>query len=147
MISSLGEEGFENSNDQGCNILIEVKKQIAGMQKHINIGRQNKHIVGTHEYEQYAKSQRDKGEYGPSRLNGDHDFAQMLVDRHAGMGNPRMKGDRWLNQEVVDTGIVVGVVVNNKNGMEQHTTRIKIHYGKEGVHVVPHYSARGETKK
>ena len=118
---------------------VSVKNLIASLPKTIRIGQQNKHIVDTHEYEQYVIKQSRKGQYGPSRLHGGLDFAQILVDKYSGTGIPRLKNGRWLNYEVIETEEIVGTVVNNLTGAEQLTTRIKIHYSKEGTHVVPHY--------
>ena len=50
-----------------------------------------------------------------------------------------IKNDKWMHSEDVETNRIVGTVVNNFNGKEQKTNRIRIHYSKYGTHVVPHY--------
>ena len=121
----------------------EVKRQISELPKNIRIGQQNKHIAGTHEYNQYVKSQKAKGEYGPSRLNGDIEYAQELVNKYSGKGIPdiSLKG-KWLNAEIIKTDEVIGIVVNNLNGIEKETTNFKIHYGENGTHIVPDYPSK-----
>ena len=121
----------------------EVKRQISELPKNIRVGQQNKHIAGTHEYNQYVSGQTAKGEYGPSRINGDIEYAQRLVDTYSGTGNPdiNLKG-KWLNAESIKTGEVIGTVVNNLNGIEKETTNFKIHYGENGTHIVPDYPSK-----
>jgi hypothetical protein len=116
-----------------------VKAVIAAMPKTIRVGQQNKHITGTHEYMQYAGQLRKEGMYGPSTLSGGLEFAQRLVDKYAGTGMPDMRDDRWLNTESITTNELIGIVVNNRNGIEQTTSKFKIHYSKYGTHVVPDY--------
>jgi hypothetical protein len=124
-----------------------VKAIIAGMPKNINAGQQNKHIIGTYEYEQYIERLRRLGEYGPSRLNGGLEFAQQLVDEYAGTGEPEIRDDgSWRNVEKVVTDRIIGVAVNNLTGVEQPTTKMKIHYGQSGTHVVPDYMTLGRKK-
>jgi uncharacterized short protein YbdD (DUF466 family) len=116
-----------------------VKAMIADMPKNINVGQQNKHIAGTHEYEQYVEKLKNAGEYGPSRLNGGLEFAQRLVDEYAGTGEPDIKSGRWINIEIIVAYEIVGIVVNNLTGTEMATNRFKIHYSKRGIHIVPDY--------
>ena len=125
----------------------EVKKQISELPKNIRVGQQNKHIAGTNEYKQYVKIQKIKGEYGPSRLNGGIEFAQELVNKYSGTGDPRMKCGRWLNYEFVEANENIGIVVNNLNGIERETNRFKIHYNKNGTHIVPDYPAKKRGKE
>jgi len=117
----------------------EVKKQISELPKNIRIGQQNKHIAGTHEYKQYVKSQKAKGEYGPSRLNGDIEFAQELVNKYSGTGIIIIKNGKWLNYEKIESDDIIGIAVNNLTGEEEETKKFKIHYSKYGVHIVPNY--------
>lgn len=117
-----------------------VKAMIADMPKNINVGQQNKHIAGTHEYEQYVEKLKNAGEYGPSRLNGGLEFAQRLVDEYAGTGEPDVRDDgSWRNVEKILADRTIGMVVNNVTGAEQPTTNLKIHYSKNGTHIVPDY--------
>ena len=121
-----------------------IKKQISEFPKNIRVGQQNKHIAGTKEYNQYAANQIAKGEYGPSRINGDIGFAQGLVDRYSGTGNVALKKGKWLNFEKIKSDNTIGVAVNNITGVEEETTKFKIHYSKYGTHIVPDYPNRKE---
>ena len=117
-----------------------IKKQISELPKNIREGAQNKHIIGTHEYEQYVVSQKAKGEFGPSRLNGDLEYAQKLVDKYCGTGEIAIKKGKWLNYEKIKSNDIIGVAVNNITGAEEATTNFKIHYSAHGTHIVPDYN-------
>jgi uncharacterized short protein YbdD (DUF466 family) len=126
-------------NPGGGKMIEEVKKQISELPKNIRVGQQNKHIAGTHEYNQYVESQKAKGEFGPSRINGDIEFAQGLVDKYSGTGNIILKNGKWVNYEKIESDNIIGVAVNNFTGAEEETTKFKIHYSKYGTHIVPTY--------
>ena len=139
MVDDFEYEGSANFNDTPDS----VRKKIISLSKKIRVGKQNKHIIGTHEYNQYVKKQLSKGEFGPSRLNGDLQFAQLLADKYAGTGKAEIKNGIWTNCEYIETDTVIGVVVNNKSGAEQVTANFKIHYSQtEGVHIVPSYDSK-----
>lgn len=126
------------------NAVASAKQQIAESSKKILPGQQKKHIVGTHEYEQYVAKLAGKGQFGPSRLLGGLEEARTLADKYAGTGEPRIVNGKWLNVEIVNTlDVPIGVVVNNINGIEEITTIMKIHYGKKGIHIVPDYMSKG----
>lgn len=58
----------------------------------------------------------------------------------------RDKYDRkgqWIQQETIVTNDkLVGVVFNNQTGKSVATSVFKIHYGKDGVHIVPDYPSK-----
>lgn len=117
--------------------------------KTIDIGQQNKHIVGTNEYKQYIEKLAKKQQYGPSRLEITIEQAQELVDKYHGTGKIKIsKEGKWNNEEVIlDNNTIVGTVVNNLSGAETKTTVFKIKYGKKGTHIVPDYPSKKEGKK
>ncbi len=116
--------------------------------KTIEIGQQNKHIVGTNEYKQYIEKLAKVQQYGPSRLEISIEQAQELVNRHHGTGRIDLKKGKWNNEEVIQNNdMIVGTVVNNVNGTEAKTTVFKIKYGKKGTHIVPDYPSKKEGKK
>jgi hypothetical protein len=114
----------------------------------IESGQQRKHIPGTLEYAQYVARYTNRGEYGPSRLTITEADAQSLVDKYRGTGIlPRGKNGRWLNTEIITIHPdIVGVAVNNRTGAEADTPVFKIHYGKNGTHVVPDYPSKKGAK-
>jgi hypothetical protein len=64
-------------------------------------------------------------------------FAQKLVDNYSGKGNLlRDRKGRWNNQEEIEIDIIVGYVLNKENQWIK-TNKIKFHYSKNGVHIVP----------
>ena len=140
------EKILTNPAGNGIINIDDIKAQIETMPKNIREGQQNKHISGTHEYNQYADSRRVKSEYGPSRLNGDIEFAQRLVDKYSGTGEIIVKNGKWLNYEKIRSENTIGVAVNNLNGAEAETTRFKIHYSKYGTHIVPDYPDKKESE-
>jgi hypothetical protein len=122
-----------------------AQSKIKLMPKNISVNAQNRHIIGTDGYNQYVISQKNKGEYGPSIIYGGIWEAQALVDKYAGTGIANIKKGIWTRTEDIETDSVIGVVVNNLNGVEQLTANFKIHYADDGTHIVPDYdiSRRG----
>lgn len=75
---------------------------------------------------------------GKSYLYGSTDDAQALVERYSGTGIPKFdKKGRWVKKEFVTAPDPIGVYVNQDTGEEIQTRRFAIHYGKNGVHIVP----------
>lgn len=112
--------------------------------KLLNVGQQKKHIIGTHEYNQKADALKEKGQYGPSYINIDDEKIQELVNKYAGTGRLKFKKNgQWNNtEEILTNDTIVGKAINNLNGKEADTTVFKIHYGKDGVHIVPDYPSK-----
>lgn len=116
----------------------------------LHIGRQNKHIPGTHEFTQYAKTLSEKGQYGPSRITVDEDSINALVQKYHGTGILLKSDDgSWRGIERITTHTdVIGIAVNNITGIEADTTTFTIRYSKYGFHIVPDYPSRkGEKAK
>ena len=114
----------------------------------IHPGRQRKHIPGSSEYMQYVLKLHQKGQFGPARLTISEADAQALVDKYRGTGIlPRDKSGRWLQHELITVHPdAVGIAVNNMTGAEAETTTFKIHYSKDGTHVVPDYPSKKGAK-
>ena len=130
------------------NTVKEARKSIAANPKIIVAGQQNKHIVGTHEYNQSVQRLFSRGQYGPSKFNGLLEDAQHLLTLNAGTGRLGIKNGKWLNYEtiVLDTD-KFGTVVNNLDGTETPTRVFRIHYRKSGAHIVPDYPSKERSLK
>ena len=89
---------------------------------------QGKHLVGHRNYEP-----------GGNRSIAEHSNLQGLVNKYAGMGireGNRIPGTAGY-QEIVNFQEFIGYEVNPTTGKKTATTWGKIHYAKDGVHVVP----------
>lgn len=107
--------------------IIKQKRMRGELNLNLNPGHQAKHIrIG-------------KGYVmGKSYLYGSTDDAQALVERYSGTGIPKFdKKGRWVKKEFVTAPDPIGVYVNQDTGEEIQTRRFAIHYGKNGVHIVP----------
>ena len=95
----------------------------------LNIGNQNKHIKGSHSYNE---------ENHKSILFGDLNYAQGLVQKYHGTGDIKMTEDgAWTKKEFVEANFDVGLSYNRDKQQMQPTNRFAIHYGKRGTHIVP----------
>jgi hypothetical protein len=135
---------MDESNKIINKIIEDVKKQIEDAPKNISEGQQSKHIAGTKEYNDYVKRLSDAGQYGPSRIYGDIDYAEKLIEKYSGKGVPIIIKNKWQNSERITAVEFIGTVVNNLTGDEQETNRFKIHYSKKGVHIVPDYKKKAD---
>jgi hypothetical protein len=110
----------------------------------IEADQQNKHIVGTKNYNQYSDMLKSIGQYGPSRLNINISQAQDYINKYTGTGNLDIsKKGKWRNGEVILVNDdIIGTVVNNLSGVEVETSVFKIKYGKRGTHMVPDYPSK-----
>lgn len=95
----------------------------------IETGKQGKHIKGHNNYQQ-----------GKSYLNISMEDAQMLVDKYAGTGEiQRDNSGKWKHTEIITQNKQnIGYVVSAVNGEEIETSFFKIHYSKNGTHIVPY---------
>lgn len=109
-----------------------ILKEIHGEKRNIrvNVGRQEKHIPTKNNYENALKQGRK-----PSIFNGTAEDAQKLIDEFAGKGKFI---DASMKKEIVDFGKIIGDCVDLKTGAKTPTTWGKIHYSKDGVHIVPY---------
>ena len=108
-----------------------ILKEIHGEKRNIrvNVGRQEKHIPTKNNYENALKQGRK-----PSIFNGTAEDAQKLIDEFAGKGEMLKCGYK----EKVNFGKIIGDCVNERTGIKTPTTWGKIHYSKDGVHIVPY---------
>ncbi len=94
----------------------------------IQLDKQGKHIVG-HKY------------YDPSRNRStlEHPEPQKLVTAFAGKGirERDLPPGSFGYQEIVNFGEFIGYTINSDTGEKIATTWGKIHYAKDGVHIVP----------
>ena len=96
---------------------------------------QNRHIEGTHEYQEYVARKIDTP-FKPSKMPPDTD-AQALVNEFHRKGiyapNPQDNNPR----EKVNTGRIIGQYWNNRLGKFIDTTWLMIVYSKKGTHIYP----------
>lgn len=93
----------------------------------IHEGKQGKHILGHNNYTD-----------GRSYLTISLDEAQELVNKYAGTGHiDRDKNGIWKHTETVSHNSIVGVDVDNRTEYKYDTDTFKIHYAKNGTHIVP----------
>lgn len=93
----------------------------------IHEGKQGKHIVGHNNYKT-----------GRSYMTISSQEMQDLIYRYAGTGriNRDRKG-RWCNTETIEHDAIIGVDIDNRTGKTTETNIFKIHYAKNGTHIVP----------
>lgn len=106
--------------------------------------RQMIHRVGSDLYEARKNDLLNRGEYGPSYITISDDKVIELVRKYSGKGKIKYnrKGE-WTSQEIIVTNKeIIGVVVDNRNGNSSETSVFKIHYAKDGVHIVPDYPSK-----
>lgn len=90
------------------------------------MGKQGKHIPG---HKNFIA--------GRSELT--HPDPQALVDRFAGQGIQAGKVSRGMPgfKERIDFGEVIGNYIDPVTGVSTPTTKGIIHYGADGVHIIP----------
>ena len=89
-------------------------------------GKQGKHILGHNNYIE-----------GRSYLTVSINEAQDIINKYAGTGQIlRDRNNKWTNKELIDVGENVGIALN-LNGDRKPTSKIIIHYSKNGIHIVP----------
>ncbi len=90
-------------------------------------GKQGKHIIGHNNYKP-----------GHSYITVSLQEAQELVNKYAGTGHiNRDKTGRWQNTETIEHDAIIGVDIDNRSGLKTETNIFKIHYAKNGTHIVP----------
>ena len=99
------------------------------------MGRQNKHIEGTREFEQ-KREQMEQNSPGsmPAILYAN---AQSLVDKYKGTGRIRIPNGSQYPREAVDIDYIIGKTWVQSLGKYVDTKRIEIFYSATGVHIVP----------
>ncbi len=106
---------------------------------------QSKHIRGGEKYNFYMASH----EYEPSYVTVSESEMQNLVDIYHGTGILKLdRNGNVIQQElIVDNDSIVGVAVNNLNGIQEPTSAFKIHYSQRGTHIVPTYESQKQYWK
>ena len=95
------------------------------VKKEINKDKQSRHTLHGHSA-------------GKSYLFGDFDFAQDLIDKLSGTGEPVFdKNGKWINKERVVNPSAIGVCVNKATGERIITNQAMIAYSKTGAHIYP----------
>ncbi len=76
---------------------------------------------------------------GRSYLDGDLEYAQELVDKLSGTGEPLIDGKtgEWLHKEKVTSPHIIGTHVDSEDGTETKTNKAMITYSKTGTHIYP----------
>jgi hypothetical protein len=104
----------------------------------INPQKQGAHIVGHRKYQ-------ERIEIGETPSIFEHPDPNRLIREHAGTGFKDRKGVNIGDlpgmpgyKEIVDFGEFIGYAVNPKTRIRTPTTMGKIHYAKDGVHIVPY---------
>ncbi|MGI5829888.1 MAG: polymorphic toxin type 50 domain-containing protein [Bradymonadia bacterium] len=100
----------------------------------INKGQQDKHIVGTHNYQQGLREGKRR-----SILTVE---AEALLREYAGTGVMLNK-----SRERIECKKIIGIHVNPNTGEMRETKNAIIHYGKKGAHIVPALPEKGKRKK
>ena len=135
-INYLRRKQYEKIKDK---LLLEAENPFKNPNTPLKIDRisQSKHIIGDNRYNNYIKTY----EFPPSYLIISEEEVQKLVDKYHGTGilSLNSKGKLISSEMIVDNDIPIGYAVNNKNGEKVLTTGFKIHYSKNGTHIVPMY--------
>lgn len=103
-----------------------AKTYISNVNKIINQGKQDKHIIGSNNYIE-----------GRSYLTISKEKAQELIYQNAGKGKLEFSDSgKWNKKEIITVNENIGVVKNKNDEIE--TNSFKIHYSKTGTHIVPY---------
>lgn len=145
------QEAILLTDSQGSGIIenesVVRTKIIPSMKTDFVVDRQKIHRKGTEMYKNRKAALEAKGKYGPSYITISDEEIIELVNRFKGTGIIRTKNGKWNNQEVIVTNeTVIGVAVNDITGKEVGTTVFKIHYSKNGIHIVPDYPSKKRMK-
>lgn len=120
---------------------------IPSMKTDFVVERQKVHRQGTKMYEDRKVALEKEGKHGPPYVTISDEEILRLVNQFKGTGKIRIKNGKWNNQEVIITNeTIIGVAVNDITGKEVETTVFKIHYSKNGIHIVPDYPSKKKVK-
>ncbi|MHB1651659.1 MAG: polymorphic toxin type 50 domain-containing protein [Desulfitobacteriaceae bacterium] len=116
----------------------EVKKDVipyfaSGDGLTINQQKQNRHIEGTKEYNQYVKKLA-KDDFKPSILTAD---PQEVIDKYAGTGRQIISTKGVQPKEVITLPDIAGKYYNTDRGEYVETNNVTVVYSKTGSHVYP----------
>ena len=87
---------------------------------------------------------KSQNKYGPPYVTISDSEILELVNTFKGKGEIKLtKNGSWDNKETIITNNkIVGIVVNDLTGKSVETSVFKIHYSKEGIHIVPDYPSK-----
>lgn len=95
-----------------------------------------KHAQGSPQFEQYKKTRTERGGNPQSILSISEEEAHKIILQRSGTGIVRVdRKGKAKPQESIDCGKVVGYYF--AKGKYHPTTKVTIHYGKNGTHIVP----------
>lgn len=149
--AEIEEKAVANSDESG---IIKEEQRIRNeviptLNTETLVPRQAVHRQDTKMYEQRKAELTAKGQYGPAYVTVSDDEILQLVDKYKGTGIIKISPKKltWNNQEtIIDNDKIVGVCVNNRNGVSVETTVFKIHYSKTGIHIVPDYPSKKKVR-
>ena len=113
------------------------------------VPRQAVHRQGTKMYEQRKAALAEKGQYGPAYVTISDEEILQLVNKYKGTGIIKINPHKltWNNQEtIIGNDRIIGICVNNRNGISIETSVFKIHYSKKGIHIVPDYPSKKKVQ-
>lgn len=142
IINSRKTMGFSPEDDS---IIKHIRDNIIPNQNTNNVvERQEIHRKGSKLYNVRKKALADKGQYGPSYITISNEEILELVGKYSGTGRIKYnKNGEWNSTEtILDNDKIIGVVYDNRNGNSAETSVFKIHYGKDGIHIVPDYPSK-----
>lgn len=146
--NSLTIKSDSDNNDEDA-IINYIKQVLIPKQNTQSIvPRQEIHRQGTKLFLEREKMLAAKGEFGPGYITISDEEIIELVNKFKGSGEVRYnsKGE-WNHQEIIlDNDIIVGVVVDNRNGNSAETSVFKIHYAKDGIHISPDYPSKKKRR-
>lgn len=131
-------------NPDSDSIIDNIKKEISKQNIKQIAKRQDIHRVDTQLYKERKNRLEKKGEYGPSYITVSDREIISLVEKYSGTGIIKYNNrGEWNHQEIIVTNDkIIGVVVDNRNGNFAETSVFKIHYAKDGIHIVPDYPSK-----
>lgn len=108
----------------------------------LKTGKQKEHIYGTKEYLNRLKNDKARGNPRlPSLLFGTEEEIDELIKSKIGTGHLEITANgKWTGSEIVEFDRVIGL---NYGTVYSETKIAKIHYGKNGYHMVPMYDETG----
>lgn len=122
-----------------------IREEVIPLQKTERvIPRQRIHRQGTKEYYDRQVYLSSINKYGPPYVTVSDDEIIELVNKYKGKGIINLtKAGNWDNKEIIVTNDkIIGVAVNDLTGDSSETTVFKIHYRKDGIHIVPDYPSK-----
>ena len=112
------------------------------------VPRQKIHRIGTKEYIDRQNTLSVAGKFGPSYITVQDDDITELVNKHKGKGIIKLdRNGKWDNTEtIIDNDRDIGTAVNQLTGATAKTSVFKIHYSKNGIHIVPDYPSKKKKR-